>query len=177
MRPLSATLTPGLPAHGDRGEFIGRDAHGNTFLLRWHGRDGWLALGWEGAGDAGWPVLHQLTGEQQGLIKGHIEIAGSGAGESPAGPEGAAVKNGTRPEDRHPAGVRALGTSAISQAALAQAAARIAREASSWAADTLDLIGTSEEPAPAATVRRFISRLHDRLQYLDRRAFGSEAEL
>lgn len=83
MRPLSATLSPGLPPSGDRGEFIGRDKHGNTFLLRWHSRDGWLALGWEGAGDAGWPVRYALTGEKLGLITGHIEIAGSG-GEPPA---------------------------------------------------------------------------------------------
>jgi hypothetical protein len=159
-----------------------------------------------------------LTGEHQGLIVGHIAIAGSGsdaecvafceddpserciacgqmfrAGDlgfrvgdgrymhpACAGPEGAAaIENGARPAPTSPEGIRALGTSAISQAALAQAAARIAREASSWAADTLDYltIDASDEPAPAATVRRFISRIHDRLRYLDRRAFGSEAEL
>jgi hypothetical protein len=101
------------PAAGGPSRRIHRlRAHGNTFLLRWHSRDGWLALGWEGAGDAGWPVLHPLTGDKQGLITGHVEIAGSGGD---AGTEGAAVKNGSRPVDRHPQGVRALALAGTAQ--------------------------------------------------------------
>lgn len=112
MRPLSATLTPGLPPEGDRGEFIGRDRHGNTFLLRWSERGHWEALGWIAGPADPMPRLSALAGDEQGLIVGHIGIAGSGAGESPAGDEGAAgMENGPRPADRHPEGVRALGNS------------------------------------------------------------------
>ncbi|CAN7333419.1 hypothetical protein LJR090_002524 [Bosea sp. LjRoot90] len=74
-RPLSTTFTQGLPPNGATGDFIGRDAHGNTFLLHWHSHAGWEAMGWEGAGDAAWPIKHNLAGQQQGLIVGHLQIA------------------------------------------------------------------------------------------------------
>jgi hypothetical protein len=177
MSPLPATFTPGLPPAGAVGAYFGRDAQGNLFLLRWHEANGWEALGWFGSGKAAMPALRHPAGDDQGLIAGHIEIAGSGAGESPAGTEGAAVlKGGTRPADRHPEGVRALGPSAISQARLAQAASRIAKEAAGWSADALDMIGEVERAAPRDTVRRFIDGMDGRLRYLERQAFGSEAD-
>lgn len=109
---MNAPFTPGLPPAGATSAFIGRDAQGSLYLLRWHETNGWEALGWVGAGKAAMPALRHPAGEDQGLIVGHIEIAGSGAGEGPlAGSEGAAGKGGPRPADRHPEGVRALGPS------------------------------------------------------------------
>lgn len=112
-----AAFTPGLPPAGADGDFLGRDAQGNVFLLRWHDiAKGWEALGWIGAGRAAMPALRQPAGEHQGLITGHIQITRSGAGEGPAGTEGAAaLKGGTRPADRHPEGVRALGDIRLSE--------------------------------------------------------------
>ncbi|MBA4219962.1 MAG: hypothetical protein C0458_04455 [Methylobacterium sp.] len=177
MRPYHATLAPGLPPAGATSAFIGRDAQGSLYLLRWHDTNGWEALGWVGAGKAAMPALRHPAGEDQGLIVGHIEIAGSGAGEGPpAGSEGAAGIGGPRPADRHPEGVRALGPSSISQARLAQAASRIAKEAAGWASDALDMIGEVERAAPRDTVRRFLKGMDERLRYLERQAFGSEAD-
>lgn len=121
----AAPFTPGLPPSGAAGTFIGRDKRGNIWLLRWHSRGHWEALGWEPTFGNPMPTLTQLAGEQQGLIVGYVEIADSGAGERPlAGSEGAAVlKGGTRPADRHPEGVRALGPSP----ALTETAARLRR--------------------------------------------------
>ena len=85
MSLLPATFTPGLPSAGATGDFIGRDAHGNTFLLHWHSHAGWEAMGWEGAGDSAWPIKHNLAGQQLGLIVGHLRISAQTAthGEHP----------------------------------------------------------------------------------------------
>jgi hypothetical protein len=113
---MSATFTPGLPPAGAEGAYIGQDRRGGTWLLRWNRLGHWEALGWEPTFGEPMPTLTQLSGEQQGLIVGHIEITESGTGESPAGTEGAAVlKGGTRPADRHPEGVRALGDVRLSE--------------------------------------------------------------
>ena len=56
MNPLSTDLAKGLPPAGAAGDFIGRDGAGNLYLLRWQERDGWQALGWEGAGEAARPM-------------------------------------------------------------------------------------------------------------------------
>lgn len=74
MRPLHAPFTPGLPPAGPSSAFIGRDAHGNLYLLRWHETNGWEALGWVGAGKAAMPALRHPAGQDQGLIVGHVEL-------------------------------------------------------------------------------------------------------
>ena len=73
LRP--APFAPGLPPAGSSSAFIGRDAHGNVYLLRWHETNGWEALGWVGAGRAAMPALRHPAGQDQGLIVGHVEIA------------------------------------------------------------------------------------------------------
>ncbi|RYE79316.1 MAG: hypothetical protein EOP19_20340 [Hyphomicrobiales bacterium] len=120
---MNAPFTPGLPPRGSTSDFIGRDAQGNVYLLRWHDvAMGWEALGWVGAGRAAMPSLRHPAGQDQGLIVGHIEIAGSGA---PAGSEGAAGIGGPRPADRHPEGVRALGPSPAWKEAVARLCQRL----------------------------------------------------
>ena len=117
---MTAPFTPGLPPAGAAGAFIGRDAQGNLWLLRWHDvAQGWEALGWVGAGRAAMPALRQPAGEDQGLITGHVEIAGSGASVRWPAP-------GARPADRHPAGVRALGPSPAWKPAVQRLAMRMA---------------------------------------------------
>lgn len=70
MNPLSTDLAKGLPPSGAAGDFIGRDGAGNLYLLRWYG-DGWVALGYEGAGEATRPTCRALAGIDQGLITAH----------------------------------------------------------------------------------------------------------
>ena len=71
MNPLSTDLAKGLPPAGAAGDFIGRDGAGNLYLLRWQDRDGWQALGWEGAGEAARPSCRRLAGIDLGLITAH----------------------------------------------------------------------------------------------------------
>ncbi|SEM69872.1 hypothetical protein SAMN04515666_11953 [Bosea lupini] len=73
---MSAPFTPGLPPAGASSAFIGRDAHGNVYLLRWHETNGWEALGWVGAGKAAMPALRHPAGQDQGLIVGHARAPG-----------------------------------------------------------------------------------------------------
>lgn len=71
MNPLSTDLAKGLPPAGSTGDFIGRDGAGNLYLLRWQDRDGWQALGWEGAGEAARPTVRRIAGTDLGLITAH----------------------------------------------------------------------------------------------------------
>lgn len=71
MNPLSTDLAKGLPPAGAAGDFIGRDGAGNLYLLRWQERDGWQALGWEGAGEAARPNYRRIAGTDLGLITAH----------------------------------------------------------------------------------------------------------
>lgn len=83
MSPLTAPFTPGLPPAGAAGDFVGRDAQGNVYLLRWHDvAKGWEALGWVGAGRAAMPALRQPAGQDQGLIIGYARISGCGEGQA-----------------------------------------------------------------------------------------------
>ncbi len=75
----AATFTPGLPPAAAEGAFIGQDAQGSLYLLRWHDTNGWEALGWVGAGKAAMPALRHPAGEDQGLIVGHVRVPGISA--------------------------------------------------------------------------------------------------
>jgi len=37
----------GMPPDHDPGQFIGVDENGNAYIIRWHGPDGWVAIGTE----------------------------------------------------------------------------------------------------------------------------------
>lgn len=119
-------LTPGLPPDSAPEQFLGVDATGAMWLLRWSTHYGgqWHALGFDGEGAEN-PVRRRGD-ELPALIAGHImgpsfgpERPGSksnrfgGVPPFPAGDvEGAAGEmSGTAADDRHPAGVRALGNS------------------------------------------------------------------
>jgi len=71
VNPLSTDLAKGLPPAGAAGDFIARDGSGNLYLLRWQDRDGWQALGWEGAGEAARPSVRRIAGTDLGLITAH----------------------------------------------------------------------------------------------------------
>ena len=116
-------LTPGLPPEGAPGQFLGVDATGNLWLLRWHRRGEWNALGYEEGIGADHPALRRGL-DLRTLIVGHIMGPPLGQGPGiitlsagfppfPAGNvEGAAGEmSGTAADDRHPVGVRALGNS------------------------------------------------------------------
>lgn len=116
-------LTPGLPPEAAPGQFLGVDATGNLWLLRWHRRGEWNALGYEEGIGADHPALRRGI-DLRTLIVGHIMGPPLGQGPgiitlsagfppfSAGNVEGAAGEmSGTAADDRHPVGVRALGNS------------------------------------------------------------------
>lgn len=73
-RPLSIPLTPGLPDAGAPGQWLGRDALGAVYVLRWlPEKQCWGALGFRGDSPRPWPELVLLRDEQAGHILGHVE--------------------------------------------------------------------------------------------------------
>lgn len=67
-------LTPGLPPPGTLGEFIGYDAAGQAFVLRWHSpgtRPAWYGVGWQCHGSKVLPVVHCMIEENADMIKYH----------------------------------------------------------------------------------------------------------
>lgn len=74
-RPLHIPLSPGLPDAGAPGQWLGRDAQGAVYTLRWMPRKQCFgALGWSATDPRQpWPHLVLLQGEQQGFIIGHVE--------------------------------------------------------------------------------------------------------
>lgn len=77
MRPLRIPLTPGLPDAGAPGQWLGCDAHGAVYLLRWQAdQQCWGALGFDSAVPQErkpWAHLLQLRGKYAGHIIGHVE--------------------------------------------------------------------------------------------------------
>lgn len=77
MRPLRIPLTPGLPDAGATGQWLGCDAHGAVYLLRWHAAQAcWGALGFESTAPFArkpWAHLVLLRGRHAGFIVGHVE--------------------------------------------------------------------------------------------------------
>lgn len=74
-RPLSIPLTPGLPDAGAPGQWLGRDAHGSVYTLRWIPQEQCFgALGWSVTDRRQpWPHLVLLREERAGFILGHVE--------------------------------------------------------------------------------------------------------
>lgn len=76
-RPLRITLTPGLPDPGATGQWLGCDASGAVYVLRWHpSQQCWGALGFESAAPPArkpWAHLVLLRGKRAGFIIGHVE--------------------------------------------------------------------------------------------------------
>jgi hypothetical protein len=67
------TLTPGLPPAGAPGQFLGADATGAMWLLRWSSRYGeWQALGFERDLGPDFPVLRRGR-DLAALIIGHVK--------------------------------------------------------------------------------------------------------
>lgn len=66
------TLTPGLPPAGASGQFLGTDATGAMWLLRWSHRYGeWQGLGFERDIGPAFPILHRGLALSN-LIIGHV---------------------------------------------------------------------------------------------------------
>lgn len=76
-RPIYVEMTPGLPPDGAKGQFIGKDADGGLWLLRWNAcAPCWEAIGWHLNRPKGaWPELCQLHAhsEHDGLITGWVQ--------------------------------------------------------------------------------------------------------
>ena len=78
MSRLSPTLdrimlVPGLPTDGEPGQFLGTDATGAMWLIRWSGRfSEWQALGFERDLGPDFPILRR-GGELISLIIGHTK--------------------------------------------------------------------------------------------------------
>jgi hypothetical protein len=73
-RPLHIPLTEGLPDAGAPGQWLGRDAHGAVYLLRWHEAQGcWGALGFASDTLRPWAHIVFLRGRHAGHIVGHVE--------------------------------------------------------------------------------------------------------
>ncbi|KRE00093.1 hypothetical protein ASE63_08305 [Bosea sp. Root381] len=73
-RPLHIPLTPGLPDAGASGQYLGRDANGAVYILRWHEREQcWGALGFASDCVRPWAHLILLRGRRAGFIVGHAE--------------------------------------------------------------------------------------------------------
>ena len=73
-RPLHIPLTPGLPDAGASGQYLGRDAQGALYILRWHERElCWGALGFASDSLKPWAHLILLRGKYAGFIVGHAE--------------------------------------------------------------------------------------------------------
>lgn len=74
-RPLYIPLTSGLPDAGAPGQWLGRDAQGSVYTLRWLPKQQcWGALGWSASDRRQpWPHLVLLREESEGFIIGHVE--------------------------------------------------------------------------------------------------------
>ena len=73
-RPLHIPLAPGLPDAGAPGQWLGRDAHGAIYTLRWMAdQQCFGALGWRATHPNPWPELVLLKGERADFILGHVE--------------------------------------------------------------------------------------------------------
>lgn len=73
-RLLHVDLTPGLPPNGAAGQFLGRDATGCVFVVRWMPKERcFAALGWEAVRGKPWPVLKLLRDVTASFIIGHIQ--------------------------------------------------------------------------------------------------------
>ncbi len=75
MRPLHIPLSPGLPDAGAPGQWLGRDAQGAVYTLRWIPKQQcWGALGWSASDRRQpWPHLVLLREDSAGFIIGHVE--------------------------------------------------------------------------------------------------------
>lgn len=75
MRPLHIPLSPGLPDAGAQGQWLGRDAQGAVYTLRWLPKQQcWGALGWSASDRRQpWPHLVLLREESAQFIVGHVE--------------------------------------------------------------------------------------------------------
>ena len=51
---MNITFTSGLPRDNSPGQFLGYDVDGNAYIVRWHGPDGWVAVGTEADPDYDW---------------------------------------------------------------------------------------------------------------------------
>lgn len=66
-------LTPGLPPDGTPGQFLGTDATGAMWLMRWSGKHSeWQALGFERDIGPTFPILRRGT-DLGFLIIGHVQ--------------------------------------------------------------------------------------------------------
>lgn len=182
MSPLPATFTPGLPPDGATSAFIGQDAQGSLYLLRWHETNGWEALGWIGAGKAAMPALRHPAGDQQGLIVGHSAAASPSPEALPASgvdsvlPEIAALLRVTiQSFDNGGESMRSLRSLAVETAwHLIQGddprfeAANRECDADQWAfvrkMRLVDRAALASAPAPRDTVLRLRQQLEMRLQ-------------
>jgi hypothetical protein len=67
-------MSPGLPDDGAPGQWLGRDALGAVYVLRWlPDKLCWGALGFRGDSPRPWPELVLLREGQAGHILGHVE--------------------------------------------------------------------------------------------------------
>lgn len=70
---LHVDLRPGLPPQGTAGQFLGIDATGAMWLLRWsHRYEEWQALGYERGLGPDFPKLERGDALQP-LIIGHVQ--------------------------------------------------------------------------------------------------------
>lgn len=71
--PLHIEVTPGLPRAGALGQYLGHDATGAMWLLRWSREHGeWQALGFEHDYGPTFPILRRGA-ELASLIIGHVK--------------------------------------------------------------------------------------------------------
>lgn len=72
LLPFHIEMAPGLPAPASPGQFLGVDATGTMWLLRWSRRYGeWQALGFEREAGPEFPILRRGA-DLTTLIIGHI---------------------------------------------------------------------------------------------------------
>jgi hypothetical protein len=70
--PVHIEMTPGLPAPGAPGQYLGTDATGAMWLLRWSSKYAeWQALGFERDLGPSFPVLRRGA-DLATLIIGHV---------------------------------------------------------------------------------------------------------
>lgn len=74
-RPLHIPVTEGLPDAGAPGQWLGRDAQGAVYTLRWLPQENcWGALGWSASDRRQpWPHLVLLREDSAEFIVGHVE--------------------------------------------------------------------------------------------------------